>query len=323
VGALVAGVGYIGAKLIEDLVSAGEEVVALDNLSATSPAVVRALQNRLAFRFVKGSVLNPSKLREALRTLGRVDCVYHLAAQASSHADAATPRYTENTNLLGSRLVFEEAFNAGASRIVFASSLRVYGPFLVGRVTEDHPYGRFQDLSHLSKCYVEKLLEMMAYERGLTAVSVRLGVVHGLSPVMKTDYRYMTAPNKFCRQAVRGERIRVHPSAQGQIGLIHVADASVALRTAAGCQMIEPYFAANAAPEVCSVARLAKLVREQAEARGLRVEIEGPTESEPAQWALVGSRLNTAGFAPQRQLGDSLGEVLDYFAARERIGRRG
>lgn len=320
-GVVVAGVGYVGAKLVDDLLAAGNGVVGIDNFSATSPAAIRHLQRCPGFRFVRGSILNARVLREALKAVGEIQCVYHLAAQASAHPEAATPRYTENTNLIGARLLFEEAAAAGARKIVFASSLRVYGPALGGRVTEETPYGRFQDLSHLSKCYAEKLLEMIAHLRGLPAVSVRLGVVYGLSPVMKTDFAHMTVPNKFCLQAAREEALRVHPLARGAIGFIHASDASAALRAAAEHEWGQTYLAANAAGELCSVSALAARVRDLADARGLNVEVEDSVGANDAA-ATVASRLDEAGFHPRRSLADGLGEVIDYFVSQRRGGRR-
>jgi nucleoside-diphosphate-sugar epimerase len=322
VGVLVTGVGYIGARLVADLLSEGADVVGIDNLSSTSSAQVRWLQSLPGFRFVRGSILNRSVLQDAFGALASVDCVYHLAAQASASPQAATPRYTENSNLLGSRLVFEEAVRAGARRVVFGSSLRVYGPRLEGVVTERSPYGVFQDLSHLSKCYVEKLLEMTAHQTGIPSVSVRLAITYGLAPVMKSDYRYMTAPNKFCLQAVRGETIALHPSAVGKMGFIHVEDASASLRLAARMPLRAPYAAANAVSELLSVAHVADAVKGQAEQRGLAFDVEGLASSSASSEVAVESALSAAGFEPRRTMSESLGEVLDYFAKRERARRR-
>ena len=322
-GVLVVGVGYIGSQLVSDLASHGKRVVGIDNFSATSPASVRDLQRRTGLVFRRGSILNRQLLQEAFTEAEPVECVYHLAAQASAHPEAATPRYTENTNLLGARLLFETAAEAGAARLVFASSMRVYGPCLRGRIDEGSPYGRFRDLSHLSKCYAEKLLEMVAFERGLSAVSVRLGICYGLAPVMKTDDRYLTVPHKFCRQAVDGEVLRVDPTARGLLGFLHVADAAVALQIAAQEAWKEPYVAVNAAGELYSVPALAAMVQRAGVARGLEVRIEGATDdTETSERVAVVSRLDEIGFRPRHRLAESLDALLDYYAAAKRSRNR-
>src|SRR6266480_8127040 len=100
-------------------------------------------------------------------------------------------------------------------------------------VDECRPYGAFRDLSHLSKVYAEKLLEMYALTRGLRCLALRFGVAYGLSPVLKTDERFMTAPNKFCRQAARGETLAVFGGGRAPAGWVQLADAVAATIAAA------------------------------------------------------------------------------------------
>ena len=144
-----------------------------------------------------------------------------------------------------------------------------------GVVDEATPYGRIGDLSHLSKVYAEKLLEMYALTRGLRCLALRFGVVYGLSPVLKTDERFMTAPNKFCRQAARGEPLTVHGGGRTLVGWVHVADAARAALAAAGHHGFTGYAPLNVVGEVASLATLAGYVREAGAARGLSVRIDG------------------------------------------------
>src|SRR5205085_2615386 len=91
---------------------------------------------------------------------GPFDVVYHLAAQASAPAAARRPRYTEATNLTGPRVVLDAAVKHAVPRLVYGSSLRVYGPVLPATVDESTPCGPQADLAHLSHVYGEKLLEL-------------------------------------------------------------------------------------------------------------------------------------------------------------------
>ena len=140
---------------------------------------------------------------------------------------AREPELTEQSNLVGARLVLEAARERGA-RVVFGGSFRVYGDDLDGQTVDEHtPYGRVGDLSHLSKIYVEQLARML----GVPFVSVRLGVTYGLSPIMKTTPAFMTVPNLFCQRAARGEPLRC--SKIEPMAFIHVRDAAEALLAAA------------------------------------------------------------------------------------------
>ena len=95
---------------------------------------------------------------------------------------------------------------------------------------------------------------MYATSRGLGCASVRFGLVYGRGPVMKTDYRFITAPNKFCLQAARGETLVVNESGLAPQGLIHVEDAAAALSRRAGCWAGE-YLRANAVTEAATMRR--------------------------------------------------------------------
>ncbi|MHB0871370.1 MAG: NAD-dependent epimerase/dehydratase family protein, partial [Chloroflexota bacterium] len=220
-GSLVTGIGYIGARLVEMLLDSGETVVGIDNLFSTDPEAVRRLAGRPGFLLVEGDVADEATVRRAFASGVAVDTVYHLAAQSSANPSAAPIRYTEESNLIGPRVVLEQACAAGATGFVFGSSLQLYGRRVEGLVDESRPYGPILDIAHLSKVYVEKLMEMFSHTRGLRCVAARLGLVYGLGPVMKTDPRFMTAPNRFAWQAVRGEPLRVDASGFYPTGMIH------------------------------------------------------------------------------------------------------
>ena len=143
--------------------------------------------------------------------------------------------------------------------------------------------------------------------------SVRLGLVYGPAPVMKVDYRFMTAPNKFCLQVARGEELSVW--GESRLGLIHVDDAARALLLAADPALGE-YAPVNAASEVTIVPEVARLVAEVAAKRGLSVRItpDLPAARRPVE--TMPSTLHGLGFRPRHDLRDGLASTLDYFLAR-------
>jgi nucleoside-diphosphate-sugar epimerase len=313
VAVLVVGVGYIGAALTASLLRDGQRVIGLDNGFATDLGALRQLSRLGDFRLVTGSVTSARCVARAFAR-ERIDTVYLLAAQASAHPQAAPPRYTERTNLSGPRVVLDAALRRGVQRVVYGSSLRVYGQRLPALVDETLPYGPQGDLAHLSHVYGEKLLELYARRAGIGAVAVRLAVVYGVGPVMKTDYRFMTVPNKFCLQAVRGEPLEVHAGAPAT-AFIHLDDAGEALRAAA--RGPDGFQAVNAAGEVTTLPALAEGVARTGRARGLRVHVEGPRDGGPEARVAIRSRLADVGWRPTRTLATSLGALLDHFRARE------
>jgi nucleoside-diphosphate-sugar epimerase len=206
---------------------------------------------------------------------------------------------------------------------VYGSSFRVYGDDLPEVVDEDTPYGRIGDLSHLSKVYAEKLLEMLADQQPVAVVSARLGVVYGLGPLMKTDPRFLTVPNLFCLRAATGAPLVVNAGANRPIGFLHLDDAVTALRWSATLALTHGSGAraVNAVSEVLGVGEVAAVVAREAAARRLVARIEGAGPLTGERWS-VRSSLDDLGFVPARRMHESLGEVLDYYARSQESGVR-
>ena len=308
---LVCGVGYIGAALAGRLLADGEDVVGLESFFSSDRSAVAALGRRGRFRLVEGDVAEPG---DVARALGAADVrvAYLLAAQSSPDDTAVPAAYTERTNLRGPRVFLEECARRGVETVVFGSSLRVYGQPLPPGFDESTPYGRQSDLSHLSKIYAEKLLELHAARRPMRAVSARLAIVYGLGPVMKRQPAFMTVGNRFAWQASRGEPLRVN-AGQGMIQLLHLDDAVGALRRL-GDRAEPGYQPANVLGDETSLADLARLVASEAARRDIAVRLDLPDEPPPAPSG-GRSRLDGLGVARQRDLAGGVRELLDYFAA--------
>ncbi|MGH2459786.1 MAG: NAD-dependent epimerase/dehydratase family protein [Chloroflexota bacterium] len=314
---VIFGVGYVGSRLIQELLFQGREIVALDSFFASDRRAVDGFRQSNSFRFVEGSIVDPSAVDRVLREADEIESVYLLAAQASARPDAASPDVTEEVNLRGPRIILDAlASRTCAAPIVFASSTRVYGAPLPDVVDETSPYGVFTDLSHLSKCYAEKLLEMYARVHRLTCRVVRLGLVYGVAPVMKTDPRFMTAPNLFCYQAATGAPIEV--KSLDPLALIQVDDAMRALALAAEATPNRRFQVFNAATAVRSISEVAELIRQIGESRDLAVTVRDLARRTGSAAAMpeVRSALGPLGFVPRRELEESLAETLDHFLVR-------
>src|SRR3954471_17702323 len=248
---LVLGAGYIGAKVAELALSRGEEVVLADNWSATRREQVAGI----------GAHVEDCDVRDA-GDLARVFAlqptrVVFLAAQASRPLSWSDPGYTEQTNLVGARLVAEAVPEAGPPPLslarpplVLGSSLHVYGGGLRGDIDATQPYGPHGDLAHLSKIYTELCLGVY----GIDARVLRLGIVYGPSPVMHDAPESVTVIDKFRRLVAAGEELTLDDGGRAEIGAVHVADAARILLDAS-----EPV--ANVAGETVTVAQVAALAR--------------------------------------------------------------
>jgi nucleoside-diphosphate-sugar epimerase len=313
VATLVTGLGYIGSALAECLLADGDEVVGLENFFSTPAQPIEKLAQHERFHPIEGSVADPTAVERALAA-APIETVFHLAAQASTHPDAAPTGYTVETNYGGPRVLLAACVAHGVRRVVFASSTRLYRLPLPRRLTERSPLGP-TDLVHLSHLYGELLLT--AYRtRGVSGAAARIGIVHGVSPVMKTDPRFLAVPQRFCLQAARSEPLRAATGASSHFAFVHVADAVqglICLRDAP-----DDVEVANVTCEVLSVTEVASAVQNAGHARGLdvRIEYDGrPSGTRPRE---IETTLSTLGFKPERRFAEGVAAVLDHYLSAAR-----
>lgn len=117
--AITGGAGFIGSNLAEALAD-GNEVVVVDDLSAGRRENLAGLEVEL----VEGSILDLDLLRGAFEGC---DCVFHEAAVASVQRSVEDPIFTSRVGVEGTLNVLVAARDAGAEKVVFASSAAVYG----------------------------------------------------------------------------------------------------------------------------------------------------------------------------------------------------
>ena len=254
---LVLGAGYVGAKLAERALDAGHEVVLADNWHATGREQLRGLEESGA-RVESVDVREPDAVRSLLET--RYDRVHLLAAQASRPLSITDPGYTEQTNLVGPRVVAEALADLPTTPppLVYGSSLHVYGGELRGEVGADAPYGRQGDLAHLSKIYAELCLELYARRHGFDLTLLRLGIVFGPSPVEHDRAESQTVVDRFRRLAAAGEELTLDDGGRATIGVVHVDDVARILLASPS----EPGIVrANVAAETATVGDVARLAR--------------------------------------------------------------
>src|SRR5579883_3059306 len=116
------GGGFIGSHLVRTLVQRGKQVRVLENSSSGS-------RERLAdilkdIEWVDGDLRESDTLRKVCQG---VEVIFHQAAIASVSHSIAEPAMTHATNVTGTLNLLLAARDAGARRVVFASSSAVYG----------------------------------------------------------------------------------------------------------------------------------------------------------------------------------------------------
>ncbi|MFC7387485.1 NAD-dependent epimerase/dehydratase family protein [Sphaerisporangium rhizosphaerae] len=170
------GAGFIGSTLVDRLLADGHEVAVVDDLSSGDLANLAGAREHRRFRFHELDVRDP-----ALRGLmgeWRPEVVCHLAAQISVRASVADPVHDARLNVEGTVNMLESAHAAGARKVLYASSVAVYGRPAVIPVPGDaatdprSPYAA-------SKLSGELYLSMFRALHGLSYTTLVLSNVYG------------------------------------------------------------------------------------------------------------------------------------------------
>ncbi len=162
------GAGFIGAHLVERLLSDGNQVIVFDVPGVPIPTPWHA-----RVRIVYGDIAHRDDVRAAMQGIGTV---FHTAAIVSDWA----PRESyERVTLQGSRFVFEEAVR-NKTRVLLLSSGSVYGD-KIGRVElrEDEPLGKPLGIYGEYKQKQENLAWKFHREQGMQLSVVRPFKVFG------------------------------------------------------------------------------------------------------------------------------------------------
>ncbi len=127
--------GFAGSWLAKLLLEEGAAVAAFDRSEKQPSALaLHGIEGEVAE--VSGDLRDPGAVRAAFRE-HRPDTVFHLAAQAIVGDANASPVPTFEANVAGTWTLLEAAREAGAERVVVASSDKAYGPHESLPYTED------------------------------------------------------------------------------------------------------------------------------------------------------------------------------------------
>ncbi|WKE66793.1 UDP-glucose 4-epimerase GalE [Gallaecimonas kandeliae] len=160
---ITGGAGYIGSHTVLELLNAGQQVLALDNLSNSSTEALRRV-SRLTGKditFVQGDIRDRALLDRIL-TENPIEAVIHFAGLKAVGESTEQPlRYYQN-NVAGTLTLCEAMAAAGVFKLVFSSSATVYGDPAVVPITEASPTGATTNPYGTSKHMVERVLADLA-----------------------------------------------------------------------------------------------------------------------------------------------------------------
>jgi dTDP-glucose 4,6-dehydratase len=197
------GAGFLGSHLCDSLISRGDEVVCVDDLSSGSEANIAHLLASPAFEFLQADV------SVRLTIDGHVDAVAHLASPASPPEYHRRPLETLAVGSRGTENALRLAHQHDA-RFVLASTSEVYGDPAVHPQHEEY-WGNVNPVGPRSvydeaKRFAEALT--MAYRRTLGVNTGVMRIFNTYGPRMRPhDGRVVTS---FITQALNGDPLTIY-----------------------------------------------------------------------------------------------------------------
>jgi UDP-glucose 4-epimerase len=219
---ITGGAGFIGSHLADALLTRGDSVILLDNLSTGRLENIEHLRRRDDVEFVLGSILNADLVDDVM---SRVDVCFHLAAAVGVQLIVDKPLESLATNIRGSEIVFEKAHKHG-TKVLVTSTSEIYGKNTSDKLGEEDDRILGSPLkSRWSYSEAKAIEEILAYtywrQKGLPTVIVRL--FNTVGP-RQTGHYGMVIP-RFVSQAIKGEPITVYGSGAQTRCFCYVGDA--------------------------------------------------------------------------------------------------
>jgi UDP-glucose 4-epimerase len=143
------GAGYIASHTNLELLNAGYEVTALDNLSNSCMESVNRVEKLTGkkIHFYEADILDKEQLQRIFSE-EKIDCVIHFAGLKAVGESCHIPLLYYKNNISGTVNLLETMQEFNVKNLVFSSSATVYGDPETVPVTEDfplsatNPYGR-------------------------------------------------------------------------------------------------------------------------------------------------------------------------------------
>ena len=224
------GAGFIGSHIVDALVARGDSVRVLDDLSSGFEENIDP-----AAELIQAEVSDEAAMAKAV---AGCEVVFHQAAHRAVLRSVEHPLATDTANTHGTLNVLKAALDAGARRVVYASSSSVYGGAEQLPTPESAPTWPRSPYA-VSKLAGEHYCRVFAELYGLETVALRYFNVYG--PRQRPDSAYAAVIPLFIDALRDGNAPIVHGDGRQTRDFSYISDVAAA------------YLAAASAPaEACS-----------------------------------------------------------------------
>ena len=222
--------GFIGSQMVERLLDAGAEVVALDNLSTgfkhnLTPFLEGPQRDRLTF--VEGDAADRACVQ---RSVEGVDHIFHFAAMASVPRSMREPGMCHDWTTTSTVELLAAGSAAGVKRFVLSSTSAVYGnsPYVAKR-EDDMP----APLSPYAAAKLSSENYCQVFQREFPIETVVLRYFNVFGPRQDPKSEYSAVIPRFVSMILSGERPVIYGDGQQSRDFVFVRDVANANMLAA------------------------------------------------------------------------------------------
>jgi UDP-glucose 4-epimerase len=197
------GAGFIGSHLCRRLLADGHVVIALDNEFNGSRETVPE-----GVKFVFGDVTKPQDLDPVFAQ--GIDAVCHIAGQVSIIRSFDNPVADLRTNVEGTLNIVQACVRQKVPRLVYASSMTLYGDTKTVPTSESEPCGPnsyYGITKNAAERYVHSTAMRPDLGFGLAVTSLRMSSVYG--PGQSLNNPHQGVLGIFSGNVMRGEPITI------------------------------------------------------------------------------------------------------------------
>lgn len=312
---ITGGAGFVGSHLADLILSRGDSVTVIDDLSTGSMRNIAHLRSHPEFRYVIDDVNTRHVTAELV---DEADAVFHLAAAVGVRLIVDDPIRTIETNIRCTEVVLEMAAKK-KKKVMVASTSEVYGK------TDRFPFDEAGDLvlgptnksrwNYAASKMVDEFLAL-AYskQRGLPVFVVRL--FNTVGPRQTGQYG-MVVP-RFVEQALAGDPITIYGDGTQRRCFGHVNDVVEGILGLMDCDSSVGQVFNVGSQEEISIHNLALRVREMANSSSDLAFIpyeqayEEGFEDMPRRIPNLTKIHGAIGYQPKRTLEMIIRDVISY-----------
>ena len=296
------GAGFIGSHLCDALITSGDTVRVLDDLSS-------GLRSNLppAATLIQGDVADPGAVAAAI---AGVDGCFHLAAIASVEKGVTDWLGTHHTNLTGTITLFDAIRRQDRPiPVVYASSAAVYGDAAHVPIAETNPC-RPLSAYGADKYGCELHARVASHVHRIPTVGLRFFNVYGPRQDPKSPYSGVISI--FCQRHAAARSVKIFGDGQQTRDFIYVADVVRALLAAMALRPADAPVFNVCTGTATSIEALARLIADLT-ANPLDVETAPPRAGEIRHSVGAPNLANSILRLPQRvKLRTGLADVLAW-----------